>query len=165
MNSLDEIFDAPDDENHLQKKPVEKTEVDLYLSDETRIDNNMNLLLYWDSNKSLYPNLARIAKRVLSIPATNTSVERLFSHSGNTITNRRTRLDADKVNNLLFIKRNMRILKEIYSPAVKQCIKKKISVISSDSTPSTTPNKRIKSIVDTDEIDQPTERNSDDEQL
>ena len=107
-NTLDEIFDIPIDENDLQTQPMEKSELDLYLEDETRIDNNMNPLSYWDSSKSLYPNLAQIAKRVLSIPATNTSVERLFSHSGNTVTNRRTRLDADKVNNLLFIKRNLR---------------------------------------------------------
>ncbi len=65
----------------------------------------MNVLTYWNLNKSLYPSLARIAKRISAIPATNnTSVERLFSHSGNTITNRRIRLHVDKVNNLLFIK-------------------------------------------------------------
>jgi hypothetical protein len=107
FNSLDEIFDAPENENYLQKQSLEKTEIDLHLADETRIDNNMNVLTYLSLSKSLYPNLCRIAKRIFSIPATNTSVERLFSHSGNTIPNHRTRLDADKVNNLLCIKRNM----------------------------------------------------------
>ena len=46
----------------------------------------------WHLNKSLYPNLPQIAKGVLAIPATNTPVERLFSHSGNTITDCRTRI-------------------------------------------------------------------------
>jgi hypothetical protein len=125
-NLLDEIFDVSVDENHLQKQLIEKeTEIDLYLADETRIDNSMNAISYWNLNKSLYPNLARIAKRVLAIPATNTSVKRLFSHSSNTITNRRTFLDADKINYLLFIKQNMRTLIEIYCPEVDLCAKRK----------------------------------------
>jgi hypothetical protein len=94
----------------------------------------MNALTCWNLNKSLYPILARIAKRILAIPTTNTSVERLFSDSGNTITNRRIGLDADKVNNLLFIKRNIRTLKEIYPPVVESCTKRKNSFISTDST-------------------------------
>ncbi len=125
----------------------------------------MNVLNYWNSSKSLYPNLARIAQRVLSIPATNTSVERLFSHSGNTVTNRRTRLDADKVNNLLFIKRNMRRLKEIYPPAVEQCTKRKNSLTATDSTPSTTPNKKIKLMTDTQEVDEASTDEDDDDAI
>ncbi|CAF4071187.1 unnamed protein product [Rotaria sordida] len=164
--SLDEIFDAPNDENYLQTQPTEKTELDLYLEDITRIDNNMNVLSYWNSNKSLYPNLAQIAKRVLSIPATNTSVERLFSHSGNTITNRRTCLDANKVNHLLFIKRNLRILKEIYPPPIEQSTKRRSSVISTDSTSSTTPNKKIKLMTENQDVDEATsDEDNDDEQL
>jgi len=125
-NLLDEIFDVSVDENHLQKQLIEKeTEIDLYLADETRIDNSMNAISYWNLNKSLYPNLARIVKRVLAIPATNTSVKRLFAHSSNIITNRQTLLDADKINYLLFIKQNMRTLIEIYCPEVDLCAKRK----------------------------------------
>jgi len=72
-------------------------------ADETRIDNSMDVISYWNLNKSLYPNLARITKQFLAMPATNTSVERIFSHTGNTVTNRRTRLDANKIYYLLFI--------------------------------------------------------------
>ena len=165
MNSLDEIYDVPDDENHVQAS-VEKTELDLYLADETRIPNNMNIISYWHLNKSLYPNLAQIAKRVLAIPATNTAVERLFSHSGNTVTDRGTRSDADKINNLLFIKRNIRTLKAIFPPAVEHYAKRKSSLISTDSTPSTTPNKRIKLVTEVREVDAATtDTYNDDEQL
>jgi hypothetical protein len=155
-NSLDEIFYVPVNESYLEKRPIEKTELDLYLADETRIDNSMNVLNYWNLNKSLYPTLAQIAKRVLAIPATNTTVERLFSHSGSTVTNRRTGLDADKVNNLLFIKRNIRVLKGIYPSAVEQCTKRKSRLVSADSTPSTSPNKKIKLIVESQEVDEAT---------
>ncbi|CAF2958136.1 unnamed protein product [Rotaria sp. Silwood2] len=160
-----EIFDASNDENYLQTQPMEKTELDLYLEDVTRIDNNTNVLSYWNSNKSLYPNLAQIAKRILSIPATNTSVERLFSHSGNTVTNRRRRLDADKVNNLLFIKRNLRALKEIYPLAIEQSTKRKSSLISTDSTSSTMPNKKIKLMTEYQDVNETTsDEENDDEQ-
>ncbi|CAF3152864.1 unnamed protein product [Rotaria sp. Silwood2] len=55
----------------------------------------MNVLVYWNNNKLVYPTLATIAQRVLCIPATNTSVERLFSDSRNTITSRCTRLQTN----------------------------------------------------------------------
>ena len=45
-NTLDEIFDVPIDENGLQTQPIEKSELNLYLEDETRIYNKMKLLLY-----------------------------------------------------------------------------------------------------------------------
>ncbi|CAF4144030.1 unnamed protein product [Rotaria magnacalcarata] len=57
----------------------------------------MNVLIYWNNNKLVYPALATIAQHVLCIPVANTSVERLFSDSGNTITIRRTRLKTSKV--------------------------------------------------------------------
>ena len=165
-DTLDEIFDVSIDENDLQTQLLDKSELDLYLEDETRIHNNMNPLSYWNSNKSLYPNLAQIAKRILSIPATNTSVERLFSHSGNTVTNRRTRLDADKVNNLLFIKRNLRTLKEIYPTPVEQSSKRKSRVISTDSISSTTPHKKLKLMTVSQDIDEIiSDEYFDDEQL
>jgi hypothetical protein len=62
----------------------------------------------------LFPVLYSIARDILIIPATNTSVERLFSASGNTITDTRTRLSAEKVDKLMFIKKNLLILKKIF---------------------------------------------------
>ncbi|CAF4214700.1 unnamed protein product, partial [Rotaria magnacalcarata] len=56
----------------------------------------MNVLIYWNNNQLVYPTLAAIAQRVLCMPVTNTSVERIFSDSGNTITSRRTRLQTSK---------------------------------------------------------------------
>ncbi len=108
----------------------------------------MRVLLWasWTSTS----NLSRIAKWNFSISVTNTPVERLFTHSGNTIINHRTRLDADKVNNLLFIKRNMRILKKIYSPASEHGTKRNSNLISTDSTP----NKKIKLMAEIQEVDE-----------
>ncbi|CAF1304902.1 unnamed protein product [Rotaria sordida] len=108
INFLDEIYDVPDDENDL-RAPVEKTELDLFSADETRIDNNMNILSYWNLNE---------------------------------------------------------ILKEIYPPAVEHCTKRQSSFISTDSIPSTTLNKKIKLMTETQEVDEATtDEDNDDEQL
>jgi len=116
-----------------------KSEFDKYLEDHTKIDKDVNVLLYWDNNKPLYPVLATIAQHVLCIPATNTSVERLFSDSGNTITNRRTRLQTTKVNQLLFIRQNLFTLRELFPPSLEHLRKRKNS-----STTTTTPMKKPK---------------------
>jgi len=74
--------------------------------------------------------------------------------------------DADKVNNLLFIKRNMRVLKEIYPPAAEHGTKRKSNLISSDSTASTKPNKKIKLMAGTQGVDEVmTDEDNDDEQF
>ncbi|CAF0739060.1 unnamed protein product [Didymodactylos carnosus] len=124
---LDDIFDLPISPDELKDEAETKTEFDRYIEDKTKIDKDMNILIYWKNNKSSYPTLAKIAKRILSIPATNTSVERLFSDSGSTITNSRTRLQTSKVNQLLFIRRNLSVLRELFPPSIEQIIKRKNS--------------------------------------
>ena len=47
--------------------------------------------------KQLCPLLARLARRVLAVPATSASPERLFSTAGNEMTNKRTRLTCDNL--------------------------------------------------------------------
>ncbi len=125
--SLDDIFDLPKSPDELQDDTEIKTEFDKYIEDERKIDKDMNVLIYWNNIQSLYPTLAKIAQRILSIPATNTSVERLFSDSGNTITNRRTRLQTSKVNQLLFIRRNLSTLRELFPPSIEKLKKRKNS--------------------------------------
>jgi hypothetical protein len=142
LSSLDDIFDLPTSPDELSDGAETTSELDRYLKDKTKISKNMNVLTYWKDNKTLYPTLARIAKRVLSIPATNTSVERLFSDSGNTITNRRTRLQTSKVNQLLFIRRNVSLLRELFPSSIEQVRKRK------NSSTSVTPMKKRKYLID-----------------
>ena len=76
---------------HRQTKNEKITKKDIHIFSPKFNDelyNKIKLLSYWNLNKSLYPNLARIAKRVLAILTTNASVERSFSHNDNTVTNR-----------------------------------------------------------------------------
>lgn len=64
-------------------------------------------LLWWRSNQSCYPHLAALAKKLLSIPATSTTSERLFSTAGNVITSKRNRINPERAEQLIFLNRNL----------------------------------------------------------
>ncbi|CAF1501207.1 unnamed protein product [Adineta ricciae] len=61
-----------------------------------------DILGFWSNYAKRYPTIAAIAMKVLAIPASNTTVERLFSSTKITMTDRRTRLGAQKVRYLIF---------------------------------------------------------------
>ena len=57
--------------------------------------------VYWSKMSSIYPRLSKLARTLLSIPASSGSVERLFSVSGAIVRARRSRLTAKTVESLL----------------------------------------------------------------
>ena len=57
--------------------------------------------VYWACKSGRYPRLAKLARTLLSIPASSGSVERLFSVSGAIVRARRSRLTATTVESLL----------------------------------------------------------------
>jgi hypothetical protein len=64
----------------------------------------INVLEWWKGHKSNYPTLAKMAQNYLSISATSTPVERLFSESGNLITPERNRLRSDIIRAIMCLK-------------------------------------------------------------
>ena len=56
-------------------------------SDERR---EMDSLQWWKANQSMFPTLARAARNYLSVPATSTSSERVWSKADGIITADRT---------------------------------------------------------------------------
>jgi len=75
-------------------------ELDSYL---ISIDSGSDLLNYWRGKEDIWPKLSMCAKCVLSTPATSTSSERLFSLAGRTLDDRRSQLNREIVNRLLFL--------------------------------------------------------------
>jgi hypothetical protein len=65
-----------------------------------------NPLDWWKVNQIRYPKLAKAAKHFLGIPATSVPSERLFSKSGQALTNRRNRLSSTSVNMVVFLNCN-----------------------------------------------------------
>ena len=75
-------------------------ELDSYL---TCTDSGSDLLNYWHGKEDIWPNLRMCAKWVLPTPATSTSSERLFSVAGRTLDDRRSQLNTETVDRLLFL--------------------------------------------------------------
>jgi len=78
-------------------------------------DENDDILSFWRQYKQTFPLIASVARDILAIPASNTSVERQFSTCKNTVTDKRTKLGSEKLNKLIFLKKNMSIFKENFA--------------------------------------------------
>ena len=62
-----------------------------------------DILSYWQGKKAELPLLAKVARSILAIPASNTSSERSFSTAGRVVEERRTRLSGNSVDAILFL--------------------------------------------------------------
>jgi len=80
-------------------------EFDRYLS--TPVAADVDPLVWWGDNKSLFPRVASVAARFLAIPATSVMSERQFSAAGRLITKLRSRLDPERVDTIMFLYKNM----------------------------------------------------------
>ena len=66
-----------------------------------------NPLSWWKTKEPLYPRLAKIARKVLAIPATSAPSERLFSVAGITIANDRARMLPERADKVIMLRENM----------------------------------------------------------
>lgn len=76
-----------------------------YLSEPLKTPTD--LLTFWKDRASAGDALAPLAKKLLAIPATSTPSERSFSVAGRLIEERRTALDPECVDQLLFLHSNV----------------------------------------------------------
>ena len=58
-------------------------------------------------------NITTIIRVVFAIPVASSKSERVFSVAGNTVTQKRTSLAPEKVENCVIVKSNMNLLREI----------------------------------------------------
>ena len=80
-------------------------ELDKYLAmqiDKSSLTNNP--LDFWKTHSKTFPLLSKLAKRIHSIPATSTGVERQFSSARLIINQRRTNINPEQVDNILLIR-------------------------------------------------------------
>lgn len=80
-------------------------EVERYLNN-TILPRNMNPNDWWRKNGFLYPNLTKLFKKHCCVLATSVPCERIFSKTGELISDRRTRLTSDKVKKIMFLYMN-----------------------------------------------------------
>ncbi|CAF1072535.1 unnamed protein product [Rotaria magnacalcarata] len=65
---------------------------------------NPNPLNFWRDHQKKFPGLSLLARRLYSIPVSSAGVERQFCFAGLTISQRRSCLDPDTVNDVLFVR-------------------------------------------------------------
>ena len=72
--------------------------------DEPKLGENSDPLLdFWKHKKFQYPRLSILAKKYLTVQATSTPSERVFSKMVNTISKKRGRLTADHTDETIFL--------------------------------------------------------------
>ena len=75
-------------------------------SKENRIDKETNVLQYWLERKNVNPVLFHLSQIVLSVPATQVSVERLFSSLKFILSPQRSQMSETLLNDILLIRAN-----------------------------------------------------------
>ncbi len=117
---LAQCFDTPKNDLKLSTTPYD--ELEEYMALNVRLSENDDILLFWLDHKMKFPTLFSIVQDLYAIPSSNTSVERLFSSSKNTITDKRTSLGGEKINKLLFLQKNLTVLNQIHKQPVNEAI-------------------------------------------
>ncbi|GJU65270.1 zinc finger BED domain-containing protein RICESLEEPER 2-like protein [Tanacetum coccineum] len=84
------------------KQPIQKSQLDQYL-DEPKLDKNqkIDILQFWKENQVRYPELALMARDILSIPITTVASESTFSIGGRIISKYRSSLCSTSAEALL----------------------------------------------------------------
>ena len=88
--------------------PRDKVRKELqYYIDTPCLDVEEDPLQWWASESSKYPCLSQLAMKYLSVCATSSPSERVFSVSGKIVTSLRSTLKPDKVDKLVFLSQNL----------------------------------------------------------
>ena len=69
-----------------------------------------NPLPYWRDHQNKFPALSLLARRLFSIPVTSAGLERQFSSARLTVTERRSSLDPETVNNVPLVRSIQHVL-------------------------------------------------------
>lgn len=91
------------------------TEIDRFLSIKKGIPYEDDPLLWWKAKETEFPKLARMARAYLCVPASTAAAERVFSYGSIIIQDHRHSLEIDRVARLMWMKKNMRLYKELSS--------------------------------------------------
>nr|XP_033947194.1 zinc finger BED domain-containing protein 4-like [Pseudochaenichthys georgianus] len=108
MSAVWRLFDARATEDIARRNPSADAmlEVRSYL-EEPLIPRTADPLSWWESKASVYPRLVKVMARRLCIVATSVPSERIFSKTGQIITERRNRINPSKLRHLVFLNANL----------------------------------------------------------
>lgn len=86
-------------------------EIDMYLQLKPPA-RSTNVFEWWKVNELRFPNISKLAKSMLCVPATSTAAERVFSAAGNTVSKKRSCLKSENVDRILFLNKNFYMLND-----------------------------------------------------
>lgn len=99
------------DEGFLDQDRHACKEISDYINERDAIRRNplfLDPLVFWFERRALYPHLFQVALKALGVPATSVLSEQCFSKAGHISTSGRTRLEAETVENLVYLQRSMK---------------------------------------------------------
>ncbi|CAF0834838.1 unnamed protein product [Brachionus calyciflorus] len=109
----EESFSEPNLEYDIMLKKFFDAQKQSRLEAKEKIDNYIDPLGWWKENESKYPILAKMAKKILGVPATTGSVERFFSKTGYILRQHRRKMADIQAENLFFLKENREFYKNV----------------------------------------------------
>uniref|UniRef100_A0A182NT07 HAT C-terminal dimerisation domain-containing protein n=1 Tax=Anopheles dirus TaxID=7168 RepID=A0A182NT07_9DIPT len=80
---------------------------------ETHQNSTFNVWHHWMSRKYTHPELYEVATLLLAVPSNQVSVERAFSALGLVLSDKRTKMNDDTLENILLIKLNKTLFEKI----------------------------------------------------
>jgi hypothetical protein len=87
-------------------------ELDQYFQYVPCQDFKINPLDWWKQHDTIFPVMAQLARKYLSIPAASVASERMFSIAGNFVTAKRNRLTDEGVSDLVFSNNALKTLQK-----------------------------------------------------
>jgi len=111
---LQEFFEASyASDNHRDRESAENIEATLlHFLQDVKPNYQITFLDFWAENKERYPELYKLANVVSSVPATQVSVERLFSLLRYVLVPVRNRLKKKTIRNIMNVKCNLQVVRE-----------------------------------------------------
>ena len=92
-----------DDEDESSNKPKDyNDEFENYLKERT-LRMSDNPFSWWNGNKVLYPLLAKLARKYLTVQATSTPAERVMSEMGNILTKKRLAMSDETFSMAIYL--------------------------------------------------------------
>lgn len=98
--------------------PAFTSEVNNYFSMVLKSDYEDNPLLFWKDNSQSFPILSQLALMYLGTSASSVPVESLFSTAGLVMNGKRSSLNPDKLNKIVFIHDNFDMIVESAAVAI-----------------------------------------------
>lgn len=105
LQELDLLFGTIEDKDRHTNLETPGSDLDRYLQ-EAPIGIKESPLDWWKRNYHRYPTVAKLARRHLCVPATAVPSECILSQDGSPFYNRRQRLMAEEIDNMVFLNKN-----------------------------------------------------------